>query len=37
MAGQIVTYRHMAVDDIPQVYIVERRSFPNPWSKNIPR
>lgn len=35
MAGQIVTYRHMTVDDIPQVYIVERRSFPNPWSKNI--
>lgn len=28
-------YRPMTIEDIPQVYLVERRSFPNPWSKNI--
>jgi ribosomal-protein-alanine N-acetyltransferase len=35
VAGQTVTYRPMTVADIPQVHLVERRSFPNPWSKNI--
>ena len=35
MAGQSVTYRCMTVEDIPQVHLVERKCFPNPWSKNI--
>lgn len=36
MAGQTVTYRPMQVEDIPQVHLVERKSFPtNPWSKSI--
>ena len=35
MAGQSVVYRPMTVDDIPQVQLVERKCFPNPWSRNI--
>lgn len=35
MAGESVVYRLMTVEDIPQVQIVERRCFPNPWSRNI--
>jgi ribosomal-protein-alanine N-acetyltransferase len=35
VAGQSVTYRCMTVEDIPQVHLVERKCFPNPWSKNI--
>ena len=35
MAGQTVTYRPMTVEDISQVYAVECRCFPSPWSKNL--
>src|SRR5690554_4182995 len=35
MEGKGVTYRLMTVDDIPQVQLVERKSFTTPWSRNI--
>lgn len=35
MAGQSIIYRPMELKDVTQVHLVERSSFPAPWSRSI--
>ncbi len=35
MAAANIIYRRMAVEDLPQVQLVERKCFSTPWSRSI--